>query len=47
MKMSVDDRGLFTKLVHTEDCGQISINNSKPGIKKVSIGIISRGNCLL
>lgn len=34
MKMNVDDRGSFTELVHTVDCGQISINISKPGITK-------------
>lgn len=34
MKMSVDARGSFTELVHTEDCGQVSINISKPGITK-------------
>lgn len=34
MKMNVDDRGSFTELVHTADCGQISINVSKPGITK-------------
>lgn len=34
MKMNVDDRGSFTELVHTADCGQISINISKPGITK-------------
>jgi len=34
MKMNVDDRGIFTELVHTEDCGQVSINISKPGITK-------------
>ena len=34
MKMNVDDRGSFTELVHTEDCGQVSINISKPGITK-------------
>ena len=33
-KMNVDDRGSFTELLHTEDCGQISINISKPGITK-------------
>jgi len=26
--------GSFTELVHTEDCGQVSINISKPGITK-------------
>lgn len=34
LKMNVDDRGSFTELVHTEDCGQVSINISKPGITK-------------
>jgi UDP-2-acetamido-2,6-beta-L-arabino-hexul-4-ose reductase len=34
MKMNCDDRGSFTELVHTVDCGQISINISKPGITK-------------
>lgn len=34
LKMNVDDRGSFTELVHTEDCGQISINISRPGITK-------------
>lgn len=34
MKMNVDNRGSFTELVHTEDCGQVSVNISKPGITK-------------
>ena len=34
LKMNCDDRGSFTELVHTEDCGQVSINISKPGITK-------------
>ena len=34
LKMNVDSRGSFTELVHTEDCGQVSINISKPGITK-------------
>lgn len=34
MKMNVDDRGSFTELVHTADCGQVSINISRPGITK-------------
>ena len=34
MKMNIDERGSFTELVHTEDCGQISVNISKPGITK-------------
>lgn len=33
-KMNVDDRGSFTELIHTEDCGQVSVNISKPGITK-------------
>ena len=35
MKMNVDDRGNFTELVHTEDCGQVSVNISKLGITNV------------
>ena len=34
LKMNVDQRGSFTELVHTLDCGQVSINISKPGITK-------------
>lgn len=34
LKMNVDNRGSFTELVHTMDCGQVSINISKPGITK-------------
>ena len=34
LKMNVDNRGSFTELVHTQDCGQVSINISKPGITK-------------
>ncbi len=34
LKMNVDNRGSFTELIHTEDCGQVSINISKPGITK-------------
>ena len=34
LKMNVDDRGSFTELVHTADCGQVSINISRPGITK-------------
>ena len=34
LKMNVDNRGSFTELVHTEDCGQVSINISKAGITK-------------
>lgn len=34
LKMNVDNRGSFTELLHTADCGQVSINISKPGITK-------------
>ena len=34
MKMNCDARGSFTELVHTADCGQVSINISGPGITK-------------
>ena len=33
-KMNVDQRGSFTELLHTLNCGQVSINISKPGITK-------------
>lgn len=34
LNMNVDDRGSFTELVHTLNCGQVSINISKPGVTK-------------
>lgn len=34
LKMNCDQRGSFTELVHTLNCGQVSINISKPGITK-------------
>lgn len=34
LKMNIDARGSFTELLHTEKCGQISVNISKPGITK-------------
>ena len=34
LKMNVDDRGSFTELLKTVNCGQISVNISKPGITK-------------
>lgn len=34
LKMNVDTRGSFTELLHTANAGQVSINISKPGIKK-------------
>lgn len=34
LKMNCDDRGSFTELIKTANCGQISVNISKPGITK-------------
>ena len=34
LKMNTDDRGSFTELLKTADCGQFSVNISKPGITK-------------
>jgi UDP-2-acetamido-2,6-beta-L-arabino-hexul-4-ose reductase len=34
LRMNIDDRGSFTELIHTLNCGQVSINISKPGITK-------------
>ena len=34
LKMNKDDRGNFTELIHFLNCGQVSINISKPGITK-------------
>ena len=34
LKMNEDQRGSFTELVHTLNCGKVSINISKPGITK-------------
>ena len=34
LKMNIDQRGSFTELVHMLNCGQVSINISKPGITK-------------
>ena len=34
LKMNCDNRGSFAELVHTLNCGQVSINISKPGITK-------------
>ena len=34
LKMNEDDRGSFTELMHTLNCGQVSINISKPGVTK-------------
>lgn len=34
LDMKVDPRGSFTELVHTLNCGQVSINISKPGVTK-------------
>ena len=34
LTMNRDDRGSFTELLHTQDCGQVSINISRPGVTK-------------
>ena len=34
LKMNVDERGSFTELIKTLNCGQISVNISKPSITK-------------
>lgn len=34
LKMNKDERGSFTELVHTLNCGQVSINISNPGVTK-------------
>lgn len=34
LRMHVDDRGSFTELLKTANCGQVSVNISKPGITK-------------
>ena len=44
LKMNVDNRGSFTELVHTEDCGQVSINIISRGLRRDSIGIIPSGS---
>ena len=32
--MNVDERGSFTELLKTPDCGQFSVNISRPGVTK-------------
>ena len=34
LKMNCDDRGSFTELIKTAQCGQVSVNISRPGITK-------------
>ena len=34
LKMNTDERGTFTELLKTNNCGQISVNISKPGVTK-------------
>ena len=34
LKMNIDARGSFTELLKTQNCGQFSVNISKPGITK-------------
>ena len=37
LKMNIDERGSFTELLKTKNCGQFSVNISKPGITKGQI----------
>ncbi len=34
LNMNIDERGSFTELLKTEKCGQVSVNISKPGVRK-------------
>ena len=34
LKMNIDSMGSFTELLHTQYCGQVSVNISRPGITK-------------
>lgn len=34
LKMNIDERGSFTELLKTHNCGQFSVNVSKPGVTK-------------
>lgn len=34
LNMNMDNRGSFTELLHTKDCGQVSVNVNKPGMTK-------------
>ncbi|EOU1472110.1 capsular polysaccharide biosynthesis protein CapF [Clostridium perfringens] len=34
LKMNIDNRGSFTELLKTDNCGQFSVNISRPGITK-------------
>lgn len=34
LKMNADQRGSFTELLRTQNCGQVSVNISKPGVTK-------------
>ena len=34
LKMNVDERGSFTELLKTANCGQVSVNISRPGVTK-------------
>ncbi len=34
LKTNSDARGSFTELIHTQKCGQVSVNISKPGVTK-------------
>lgn len=46
LKMNCDDRGSFTELLKTADCGQVSVNISKRELQKASTGITVNGSFL-
>ena len=47
LKVNADERGSFTELLKTENCGQFSVNISKPGITKGQHWHNTSGNFLL
>ncbi len=46
LKMHKDHRGSFTEFLRTPERGQVSINISKPGVKKENIGITRKTKSL-
>ena len=47
LKMNVDDRGSFTELLRTENCGQVSVNISRPGITRGQRGHDTTGEFVM
>ena len=44
LKMNVDERGSFTELLKTVNCGQFSVNTPSPALPKDSIGTTASGS---